>query len=50
MTKPPKKFDRVLGGFSPPKQGLLPSPERFAKNVDEPTANTAEFFMTFLMN
>ena len=38
MTKPPKKFDRVLGGFSPPKQGLLPSPERFAKNVDEPTA------------
>ena len=38
MTKPPKTFDRVLGGFSPPKQGLLPSPERFAKNVDEPTA------------
>ena len=38
MTKPPKKFDRVLRGFSPPKQGLLPSPERFAKNVDEPTA------------
>ena len=38
MTKPPKKFDQVLGGFSPPKQGLLPSPERFAKNVVEPTA------------
>ena len=32
------KIDRVLEGFISAKQGLLPSPERFAKNVDEPTA------------